>query len=97
MARHAGYSERSFARHFRAETGTTPLQWLVGQRVLEARRLLETTDLAVEDVARRCGFGTPASMREHFRRATLTSPTAYRAAWRGSSPARPGDVRAAAA
>ena len=33
MARHAGYSPRSFARRFRAETGTTPLQWLIARRV----------------------------------------------------------------
>ena len=78
MARHAGVSPRTFARRFREETGTTPLQWLLAQRVLEARRLLEESDLAVEDVAWRCGFGTAASLREHFRRATTTTPTAYR-------------------
>ncbi|HET8954486.1 MAG TPA: helix-turn-helix domain-containing protein [Solirubrobacterales bacterium] len=78
MARHAGVSPRTFARRFREETGTTPLQWLLTQRVLEARRLLEESDLPVEDVAWRCGFGTGASLREHFRRATATTPTAYR-------------------
>lgn len=78
MARHAGVSPRTFARRFREETGTTPLQWLLTQRVLEARRLLEDSDLPVEDVAWRCGFGTAASLREHFRRATATTPTAYR-------------------
>lgn len=78
MARHAGVSPRTFARRFREETGTTPLQWLLAQRVLEARRLLEESDLAVEQVAWRCGFGTAASLREHFRRATTTTPTAYR-------------------
>jgi transcriptional regulator GlxA family with amidase domain len=78
MARHAGVSPRTFARRFREETGTTPLQWLLTQRVLEARRLLEESDLPVEDVAWRCGFGTAASLRDHFRRATATTPTAYR-------------------
>jgi transcriptional regulator GlxA family with amidase domain len=81
LARHAGYSERTFTRRFRAETGTTPLQWLLAQRVLEARRLLETTELPVDVVAQRCGFGTAASLREHFRRATRTTPSAYRSAW----------------
>jgi transcriptional regulator GlxA family with amidase domain len=78
MSRHAGVSPRTFARRFRAETGTTPLQWLLAQRVLEARRLLEATDLPVEEVAWRVGFGTAASLRDHFRRATATTPTAYR-------------------
>jgi transcriptional regulator GlxA family with amidase domain len=78
MAGHAGVSPRTFARRFREETGTTPLQWLLAQRVLEARRLLEESDLPVEEVAWRCGFGTAASLREHFRRATTTTPTAYR-------------------
>jgi transcriptional regulator GlxA family with amidase domain len=78
MSRHAGVSPRTFARRFRAETGTTPLQWLLAQRVLEARRLLEESDLPVEAVAWRSGFGNAASLREHFRRATATTPSAYR-------------------
>jgi AraC family transcriptional activator FtrA len=78
MSRHAGFSPRTFARRFREETGTTPLQWLLSQRVLEARRLLEETDLPVETIAWKVGFGTAASLRDHFRRATATTPTAYR-------------------
>lgn len=82
MARHAGVSPRTFARRFREETGTTPLRWLLAQRVLEARRLLEESDLPIDDVAWRAGFGTAASLREHFRRATATTPTAYRRSFR---------------
>lgn len=78
MARHANVSPRTFARRFRAETGTTPLQWLLARRVLAARRLLEESDLPVETVAREVGFGDAASLRAHFRRATATTPTAYR-------------------
>ncbi len=81
MSHHAGVSPRTFARRFREETGTTPLQWLLAQRVLEARRLLEESDLPVEAVAWRSGFGTAASLRDHFRRATATTPTAYRRAF----------------
>jgi transcriptional regulator GlxA family with amidase domain len=78
MSRHAGVSPRTFARRFREETGTTPLQWLLSRRVQEARRLLEQTDLPIDTVAWRAGFGTAASLRDHFRRATATTPTAYR-------------------
>lgn len=82
MARHADVSPRTFARRFREETGTTPLRWLLAQRVLEARRLLEESDLPIDEVAWRAGFGTAASLREHFRRATATTPTAYRRSFR---------------
>jgi transcriptional regulator GlxA family with amidase domain len=81
MARHAARSERSFARHFRSATGTTPLRWLHEQRVLRARQLLEETALPVEDIARRAGFGTATGLRTHFLRATRTTPTAYRRAF----------------
>jgi AraC family transcriptional activator FtrA len=78
LARHAGVSPRTLARRFAEETGTTPLQWVLAQRVLEARRLLEESDLDIEAVAVRAGFGSAPSLREHFRRATATTPTAYR-------------------
>jgi AraC family transcriptional regulator, transcriptional activator FtrA len=81
MSAHAGVSARTFARRFREETGTTPLRWLLERRVLEARRLLEESDLAIEDIAWRAGFGTAASLREHFRRATATTPSAYRSSF----------------
>jgi transcriptional regulator GlxA family with amidase domain len=82
MAEHASVSPRTFARRFREETGTTPLQWLLNQRVQEARRLLEETDLPIDAVAWRAGFGTAASLRDHFRRITATTPSAYRRSFR---------------
>jgi AraC family transcriptional activator FtrA len=81
LARNAGVSPRTFARRFRAETGTTPLQWILAQRVLLARQLLEQTDLPVESVAHACGFSTAPHLRRHFTRATGTTPTAYRRAF----------------
>ena len=78
LARRAATSPRTFARRFVAATGTTPLQWLLRQRVLLAQRLLETTDDPVERIATQCGFGTAAGMRIHFQRQVGTSPMQYR-------------------
>lgn len=89
MAAHAGWAPRTFARRFLAETGNTPLRWLAAQRLLEARRLLETTDLAVDQVAARSGLGTPANLRLHLARDANTTPTAYRRTYRGHSPSGP--------
>jgi transcriptional regulator GlxA family with amidase domain len=82
MAEWAAMSPRTFARRFRATTGTTPGQWLVRQRVLLAQRLLEITDDPVELIALRCGFGTAAGLRLHFRRVLDTSPLVYRRTFR---------------
>ncbi|MGH9214539.1 MAG: GlxA family transcriptional regulator [Acidimicrobiales bacterium] len=82
LARRALQSPRTFARRFRAVTGTTPMQWLTRQRVVHAQRLLETTDLPVELVAQRCGLGTGTALRLHFRRVAGTSPLAYRRTFR---------------
>lgn len=78
LARRAALSPRTFARRFVATTGTTPLQWLLTQRVARARMLLETTDLPIERIAQLCGFGTAAGLRTHFARVVGTSPTQYR-------------------
>ena len=71
-------SVRTFTRRFREETGVSPAQWLMRQRVEDARRLLETTDLPVDRVAERAGFGTAASMRQHLHTAVGVSPSVYR-------------------
>ncbi|MBW1600019.1 GlxA family transcriptional regulator [Streptomyces sp. JJ38] len=81
LAAHAHMAPRTFARHFAAESGTTPLRWLLAARIDRARELLETTGLTVDQVAGRCGLGSPSNLRLHFRRALGTSPTAYRAAF----------------
>jgi AraC family transcriptional activator FtrA len=82
LARQACMSPRSFARHFRDETGTTPAQWVLDQRTRAAQSLLETTDLPVEHVAACTGFGSATTLRTHFGRRLATTPTAYRRAFR---------------
>jgi transcriptional regulator GlxA family with amidase domain len=76
-------SDRTFARRFLAETGTTPHRWLTLQRVLLAQRLLEDTDLGVDEVAQRCGFGAGALLRHHFRKVVGVAPADYRRTFRG--------------
>lgn len=78
MAARCSMSARTFTRRFRDATGTTPLQWVLAQRMDSARRMLEATDLSVDEIAQRCGFGTALNLRTHFRRRLDTTPTAYR-------------------
>ncbi|MEV7026941.1 helix-turn-helix domain-containing protein, partial [Kitasatospora sp. NPDC093558] len=100
LAARAYMSRRTFDRRFRTLTGSAPLQWLITQRVLQAQRLLETSELSVDDVARRCGFRSPVALRGHFRRQLGVSPAAYRTSYRarrpGSQPAGPAGPHGAA-
>jgi transcriptional regulator GlxA family with amidase domain len=82
LAARALMSPRTFARRFKAATGTTPHRWLLDQRLLLAEHLLENSDLAVDQIARRCGLGSPDTLRHHFSERRRTSPTAYRRAFR---------------
>jgi transcriptional regulator GlxA family with amidase domain len=83
-AAQAGMSRRTFTRRFRDEVGLSPGQWLTRQRVELARDLLETTELPVDVVAERAGFGTAAAMRHHLRSALGTSPMSYRRTFHAS-------------
>ncbi|GAA4427680.1 GlxA family transcriptional regulator [Actinokineospora soli] len=82
LAAHARMSVRTFSRRFRAETGLSAGTWLIQQRVRRARELLERTDLPVDEVARRSGLGTAASLRQHLRTAIGVAPLAYRRTFR---------------
>ncbi|MFD0556587.1 AraC family transcriptional regulator with amidase-like domain [Stackebrandtia endophytica] len=78
MAGVARMSVRTFSRRFVDEVGLTPGQWLIGQRIDHARRLLESTDRTTDQIARDAGFGTAASMRRHLHARLGVSPMAYR-------------------
>jgi transcriptional regulator GlxA family with amidase domain len=85
MAGLAHMAPRTFARKFRNETGSTPHDWLTSQRLLLARRLLEDSDLGVDAIAERTGFGSAATLRHHFAQRLSTTPQAYRGTFRSHS------------
>jgi len=78
LAEQAHMSARTFARRFRAETGTTPHHWLTGQRVLVAQRLLEEGGRSIDEIAEAAGFGNAALLRHHFVKRVGTTPQSYR-------------------
>lgn len=83
LADREAMSVRTFSRRFREEVGMTPMRWLAQQRLARARQLLEETDRTVDRVAAESGFGTGASLRQHFQTALGVSPRAYRVTFRG--------------
>ncbi|WP_344212960.1 GlxA family transcriptional regulator [Nonomuraea bangladeshensis] len=93
LARRAAMSPRTFYRRLQAATGTTPLQWLLDQRLGRARILLESTDLPIEKIGELSGLGTANNLRRHFLRHLGISPSDYRRAFPrttpGSDPALP--------
>ncbi|MBT2467520.1 helix-turn-helix domain-containing protein [Streptomyces sp. ISL-66] len=82
LARQETMSVRTFTRRFREESGVSPGEWIVGQRVERARALLEQTDMPMEQLARETGFGGAQSLRKHVQAALGVSPTAYRRTFR---------------
>jgi AraC family transcriptional activator FtrA len=95
LAIRAAMSPRTFARRFLAGTGTTPLRWILRERLRLAQRLLETTALPVDAIAHKSGFGTADNLRKHFARTVRTTPQAYRRAFQPLSPEQPRALTAA--
>ncbi|MBJ7312256.1 GlxA family transcriptional regulator [Rugamonas sp. CCM 8940] len=82
LAARAAMSRRNFTRRFKQSTGTTVAQWLLNHRLGAAQRLLETSDVAIDRIAEQIGFGSTASLRQHFSAAYTLSPAAYRKQYR---------------
>jgi AraC family transcriptional activator FtrA len=92
LAGQAHMSARSYLRHFARCSGTSPIRWLIGQRVQASLAALETGDRPIEEIAAAVGFESPATYRYHFGQAMRTSPSAYRRAFRtGGGLGQPGD------
>jgi AraC family transcriptional activator FtrA len=88
LARRAHMSTRTYLRHFTRCTGTSPIRWLISQRIQASLALLETTNASVEEIASTVGFDSVVTYRHHFGRALSTSPSAYRRAFRVRDPGR---------
>ncbi|WP_328837673.1 helix-turn-helix domain-containing protein [Streptomyces europaeiscabiei] len=86
LARRANMSSRTLTRHFRAATGTTPLQWLLTQRIRRAQELLETTPHSIDTIATATGMGTATTLRRHFNRTLGVPPDTYRRTFHATRP-----------
>ncbi|WP_375410134.1 GlxA family transcriptional regulator [uncultured Methylobacterium sp.] len=86
LAARAGLSPRQFARAFGAETGVTPARMLERLRVESARRMLESDQASVSEVAARCGFQADETMRRAFLRHLGVPPGNYRNMFRTKRP-----------
>ncbi|MFJ9679264.1 helix-turn-helix domain-containing protein [Streptomyces sp. NPDC101194] len=75
-------SERHFARVFKQETGTGPGACVEAARIEVARRLLETTDRPLDQVAAAAGLGSVETLHRAFRRQLATTPAACRRRFR---------------
>ncbi|WBB46870.1 helix-turn-helix domain-containing protein [Verrucosispora sp. WMMA2044] len=82
LARRANLSSRQLTRQFRSVTGTTPLQWLLTQRIRRAQELLESTDDSIDTIASAAGMGTATTLRRHFHRTIGVPPDTYRRTFR---------------
>lgn len=78
LAARVQMSPRNFSRRFREHTGVSPAKWVLARRLDESRRILETTELPIREVAEACGFASPVTFRQNFVTAYGTTPTAYR-------------------
>lgn len=93
VADQANISVRTLNRQFREQFGTTPLQWLLLERVERAKELLEMSDLSVERIASEVGFGSAVTLRQHFARRVGVPPQRYRLAFRSRRLAPVGGVK----
>jgi transcriptional regulator GlxA family with amidase domain len=83
MIQRSGLSPRSFARRFRAATGFAPIEYVQAVRIEEAKQLLETGSLDIDEVASAVGYEDPASFGRLFKRRAGLTPAAFRRKFAG--------------
>jgi transcriptional regulator GlxA family with amidase domain len=82
MARVSGLASRTFKRRFEAATGYAPLDYVQSLRIEEAKQIMETSDLTLDDVGAKVGYTEPAAFRRLFKRTTGITPQQYRQRFR---------------
>lgn len=83
LAAQSAMSRRSYLRQFAKATGTTPIKWLIEQRIQAGLALLESSDLPIEQISARVGFESPVTFRHHFVKQLHTTPSDYRSCFTG--------------
>lgn len=84
LVKRSGLSERNFLRRFRRATGQSPTEYIQILRVEEAKQMLETTELAIEQIALEIGYTEPSSLRSAFRKHVGITAREYRRKWKGA-------------
>ncbi len=82
MVRWSGLAPRTFKRRFTTATSVTPIAYVQRVRIERAKRLLETSNKAIEEISWAVGYEDPASFRRLFKRLTGLTPGAYRKRFR---------------
>ena len=82
LARQAHLAPRTFIRHFSRQTGTSPLRWVIAQRIMASLPPLEHGAMSIEEIGAAVGFDSPVTFRHHFTRVMKTPPSAYRRTFR---------------
>lgn len=85
LAAKALMSRRTFTRHFLQLFGLSVGQWLINERLAMTQSLLENSDLSIEQISSQAGFGSPVSLRHHFKQQFGVSPQAWRQTFGGTS------------
>jgi AraC family transcriptional regulator, transcriptional activator FtrA len=83
LAAQSALSRRSYLRQFAKATGSTPIKWLIEQRIQASLALLESSDFSIEQIASRVGFESPVTYRHHFVRQMHSTPSEYRSCFAG--------------
>lgn len=78
LAMRSGLTERGFHQRFKRATGLAPMEYVQILRIEEAKQLLETTGMALDEIAGEVGYVEPASFRRLFRRLVGVTPSVYR-------------------